>query len=100
MKPHVARRAAVLALFAAAAVALASIVSGGDKAYVLYAKFHQAGGLRKGFTVRIDGAPVGKIADLTLDKHDLVVAKLRIDRGGAPGGRDVRATAPAADLLR
>lgn len=93
------RRAVVVALLAAGAVALAAIVFGGSDDYVLHAKFRQAGGLREGFTVRIDGAPVGKIESLSLDADDHVVAKLRIDEGAAPVGRGVRATARAADLL-
>jgi phospholipid/cholesterol/gamma-HCH transport system substrate-binding protein len=95
----VVRRWIAVGLLAAAVVALAAILSGGDDGYVLNAKFRQAGGLREGFTVRVDGAPVGKIDKLTLDKQDNVVAKLKIDKSAAPMGRNVRATARAADLL-
>jgi phospholipid/cholesterol/gamma-HCH transport system substrate-binding protein len=99
MTGRVARRAAVVAALAAAAVVAVVIASGGKSGYVLYAKFRQAGGLRQGFKVRVDGAPVGKIESLDLDKQDNVVAKLRIDGSAAPVGKDAHATARAADLL-
>src|SRR5262249_22149861 len=41
----------------------------------------------------------GKIDSLSLDKQDRVVAKLSLDKAAAPVGKDVRATARAADLL-
>ncbi len=93
------RRVVLLAALAAVAVAAAAIVSGGDEGYTLNAKFRQAGGLREGFTVRVDGAPVGKIDKLELDDQDNVVAKLKIDESAAPMGANVSATARAADLL-
>jgi phospholipid/cholesterol/gamma-HCH transport system substrate-binding protein len=93
------RRVVVLAALAGVAIVAAAIVSGGGEGYVLKAQFRQAGGLRQGFKVRIDGAPVGKIAKLELDSQDRVVATLDIDKSAAPVGRDVRATARAADLL-
>jgi phospholipid/cholesterol/gamma-HCH transport system substrate-binding protein len=93
------RRVAVLAVLAGVAVALAAILSGGSDGYTLNAKFRQAGGLREGFTVRVDGAPVGKIEKLELDDQDNVVAKLKIDDSAAPMGANLSATARAADLL-
>jgi virulence factor Mce-like protein len=96
----VARRAVVLvALAAAAVVAAALLFGGGGDGYKLQAQFEQAGGLREGFKVRVDGAPVGKIDKLELDSQDRVVATLLIDESAAPVGRDTRATARAADLL-
>jgi len=94
-------RVLVIAAVAAVGITAAALASGGGggEDYTLYAKFRQAGGLRQGFKVRIDGAPVGKIESLELDKSDLVVAKLAIDKSAAPVGRDVRAIARAADLL-
>jgi phospholipid/cholesterol/gamma-HCH transport system substrate-binding protein len=89
----------VLAGLAAVGVGGAALTTAGDDGYVLEAKFRQAGGLRQGFTVRIDGAPVGKIDKLELGEGDVVVAKLLLDESAAPVGRDVRATARAADLL-
>ena len=79
-------------------VGVAWMVSDED-AYVLKAQFREAGGLREGFKVRIDGVPVGKIGKLSLDSQDRVVAELEIDESAAPVGRDVRAIARAADLL-
>jgi phospholipid/cholesterol/gamma-HCH transport system substrate-binding protein len=99
VRPVVLRRWLAVALLAAGAVALAATLSGGDDGYTLNAKFRQAGGLREGFTVRVDGAPVGKIDKLTLDDQDNVVAKLKIDKSAAPMGRNVTAFARAADLL-
>jgi virulence factor Mce-like protein len=99
MSGLVLRRAVVLVALAGMAVGAAALVFGGDKGYVVYAQFRQAGGLRQGFKVRIDGAPVGKIAKLELDSRDRVVAELRIDDSAAPVGRDAHATARAADLL-
>lgn len=93
------RTGLTLGALAAIAIVAAALTFGGDDGYTLYAKFKQAGGLRQGFKVRIDGAPVGKIESLTLDKQDRVVAKLLIDKSAAPVGTDVRATARAADLL-
>jgi phospholipid/cholesterol/gamma-HCH transport system substrate-binding protein len=95
----VARRAALLIALAGVAIVAIALISGGDKGYVVYAQFSQAGPLRQGFKVRVDGAPVGKIEKLDLDAQDRVVAKLRIDDNAAPVGRDARATARAADLL-
>ncbi len=95
---RLARIAAVIAL-AIAAVALAAIVTGGSSGYVVYAQFRDAGGLRQGFKVRIDGAPVGQVESLELGPHDYAVAKLAIDPSAAPMGRDARATVRAADLL-
>src|SRR5437773_1219897 len=99
MRSLMARRATLLIALAGIAIAAIALVSGGDKGYVVYAQFEQAGPLRQGFKVRIDGAPVGKIEKLDLDKRDRVIAKLRIDDNAAPVGRDARATARAADLL-
>ncbi|MEA2666874.1 MAG: phospholipid/cholesterol/gamma-HCH transport system substrate-binding protein [Candidatus Eremiobacteraeota bacterium] len=93
-----ARLAGLLVFLALVGVGVAWMVSGED-AYVLKAQFRVAGGLRQGFKVRIDGVPVGKIGKLSLDSHDRVVAELEIDKSAAPVGRDVRATARAADLL-
>jgi phospholipid/cholesterol/gamma-HCH transport system substrate-binding protein len=99
MSGRVLRRGAALVALAAVGVAGAALYTGGDDGYVLYAQFSQAGGLREGFKVRVDGASVGKIDKLELDSQDRVVAKLRIDESAAPVGRDVRATSRAADLL-
>jgi virulence factor Mce-like protein len=83
-----------------AAIAIAAIVAGGGKSpYVVYAQFTDAGGMRQGFKVRIDGAPVGQVESLDLGRHDYAVAKLDIDRSAAPVGRDAHATVRAADLL-
>ena len=82
-----------------AVVVLAKIVVGGSSGYVVYAQFHDTGGLRSGFKVRIDGAPVGQVASLKLGPHDYAVAKLEIDKSAAPMGADARATVRAADLL-
>lgn len=101
MSARALRRGLVLGLLAAVAVAAAALSagSGGGDGYTLYATFDQAGGLRQGFTVRIDGAPVGSVESLDLDDRDRVVAKLRVDGSAAPVGRGVRATVRAADLL-
>ena len=88
-----------LGALAAVAVALAAITSGGSTGYVMYAKFRDPGGLRQGFKVRIDGAPVGQVESLSLNAQDQVVAKLGIDSSAAPVGRDAHATVRAADLL-
>ena len=93
-----ARLAALLVFLALVGVGVAWMVSDED-AYVLKAQFREAGGLREGFKVRIDGVPVGKIGKLSLDSQDRVVAELEIDESAAPVGRDVRAIARAADLL-
>jgi phospholipid/cholesterol/gamma-HCH transport system substrate-binding protein len=92
-------RVVVVAALAGVAILAAALLSGGSDAYKLKAQFEQAGGLRAGFKVRVDGAPVGKIDKLELDSQDRVVATLLIDKSAAPVGRDVRATARAADLL-
>ena len=92
------RLAALLVFLAVVGVGVAWMMSDEDP-YVLKAQFREAGGLREGFKVRIDGVPVGKIANLSLDSQDRVVAELEIDKSAAPVGRDVRAIARAADLL-
>jgi phospholipid/cholesterol/gamma-HCH transport system substrate-binding protein len=93
-------RVVTLLALALAAVALAAIVfSGASNDYVVYAKFHDAGGLVTGFAVRIDGAQVGRVASLSLGHHDLAIAKLELDRDAAPIGRDATASIQAADLL-
>ena len=94
----VARVIAVAALVVAVVV-LARIIVGGSHAYVVYAQFRDAGGLRQGFKVRIDGAPVGEVESLKLGPHDYAVAKLGIDKSAAPVGQGARATVRAADLL-
>jgi virulence factor Mce-like protein len=95
-----AARIASLAGLAGAAIALAAIVvAGGSSSYTVYADFHDAGGLVNGFAVRVDGAPVGRVASLSLGRNDLAVAKLELDRSAAPIGRDASATIQAADLL-
>ena len=92
-------RGLTLGALAAVAVALAAITSGGSSGYVMYAKFGDAGGLRQGCKVRIDGAPVGQVESLSLNAQDQVVAKLGIDSSAAPVGTDAHATVRAADLL-
>jgi phospholipid/cholesterol/gamma-HCH transport system substrate-binding protein len=93
-----ARLAALLVFLAIVGVGVAWMLNSEDP-YVLEAQFREAGGLREGFKVRIDGVPVGKISKLSLDSKDRVVAELQIDKSAAPVGRNVRATARAADLL-
>lgn len=93
------RRVALLIGLAAVAVGAAALVSGGQRGYTVRATFRNAGGLRKGFLVRVDGAPVGKITSLELDHRDRVVAQLRVDDTAAPVGAGARATVRAADLL-
>ena len=92
-------RGLTLGALAAVAVVLAAITAGGSTGYVMYAKFHDTGGLRQGFKVRIDGAPVGQVESLSLNAQDQVVAKLGIDSSAAPVGRNAQATVRAADLL-
>jgi phospholipid/cholesterol/gamma-HCH transport system substrate-binding protein len=89
----------VLVALAGVAIAAAAILSGGSKAYTMYAQFRDTGGLRQGFKVRIDGAPVGQVASLRLDSRDHVVAELSIDKSATPVGSNAHATVRAADLL-
>ncbi len=93
-----AKLVVLLVFLAVCGVGIAWMVNDEDP-YVIKAQFREAGGLREGFKVRIDGVPVGKIAALSLDSQDRVVAELEIDENAAPVGTDVRATARAADLL-
>jgi phospholipid/cholesterol/gamma-HCH transport system substrate-binding protein len=98
VKAERVRLVVLLVFLAFVGVGIAWMMSDEDP-YVLKAQFREAGGLREGFKVRIDGVPVGKIAKLSLDSQDRVVAELQIDESAAPVGRDVRAIARAADLL-
>jgi phospholipid/cholesterol/gamma-HCH transport system substrate-binding protein len=99
MSGSTTRRLAAVAVLAASAVAVAALVASAGGNYSVRAVFANVGGLVKGFTVRIDGAPVGKVSDLELDSHDHVIATLDIDKRAAPIGRDATATVRAADLL-
>jgi phospholipid/cholesterol/gamma-HCH transport system substrate-binding protein len=99
LNPATLTRAVAVAALAVAVVALAAIIAGGGGGYVLYAQFRDAGSLRQGFKVRIDGAPVGQVESLDLGPHDYAVAKLRLESSAAPMGRNATATVRAADLL-
>jgi phospholipid/cholesterol/gamma-HCH transport system substrate-binding protein len=99
MNARAVKRVASLVAIAAVAIAAAAIFTGSPKKYVVRAVFADTGGLVSGFTVRIDGAPVGKVGDLKLSKQDQVIATLDLDPSAAPVGRNARATVRAADLL-
>jgi phospholipid/cholesterol/gamma-HCH transport system substrate-binding protein len=93
-----ARLVAVLALVGAAVVAVV-LLRGGDDGYKVRAELRNAGGLREGFKVRVDGVPVGKVKKVELGDGDLAIADVRIDEDAAPLGRDARATVRAVNIL-
>jgi phospholipid/cholesterol/gamma-HCH transport system substrate-binding protein len=92
-----------LALGALAVVALAvgvAVVTGSkDDRYLLRAELADAGGLLKGANVRVDGVPVGKVEDVSVEKGDRVMARLRLEDSVAPVGRDVRASVQVDGLF-
>jgi virulence factor Mce-like protein len=78
------------ALAGALAVAAVLLLAGEDSRYLVRMQLDDAGGLRQGANVRLDGVPAGKVTDLELDRDDRVLAELRIDDPVAPVGRDAR----------
>jgi phospholipid/cholesterol/gamma-HCH transport system substrate-binding protein len=93
-----ARLAAVLALVGAAVVAVV-LLRGGDDGYTVRAELRNAGGLREGFKVRVDGVPVGKVKKVELSRNDVAIADISIVDSAAPLGRDARATVRAVNIL-
>jgi len=92
------RIAALAALVAVAALAFL-VLGGGDDRYLVKTELQNAGGLRKGFKVRIDGVPIGSVTKVDLGKGDVAIAEARIEDSAAPLGRDTRATVRAVNLL-
>lgn len=77
----------LLALLGALGVAVLAVVllSGSDDRYEAHIVLRDAGGLRKGANVRLDGAPVGRVTGLKLD-HDHALATVRLEHQVAPLG--------------
>lgn len=94
-----ARLIAVLALLGVAVFAVAFVSGGSDDRYLVRAELTNAGGLREGLTVRIDGVPVGEITKAELDGRDRAVVEARIDDGAGPIGAGARATVRSANAL-
>lgn len=80
-------------------VSLVLLVGGGSDGYRLRLVTDDAAGLRKDFSVKIAGAPVGKVTAVELDGSDRAVAELEIDASDGPVGRDARAAIRASNLL-
>jgi phospholipid/cholesterol/gamma-HCH transport system substrate-binding protein len=99
MKPQTAARVAAVVALTIVVVAIAALLAGGSSSYKVRAVFADVGAHVKGFRVRIDGAAVGKVSNLKLDKQDHVIATLELDKSASPIGPDARATVRAADLL-
>jgi phospholipid/cholesterol/gamma-HCH transport system substrate-binding protein len=93
------RRLAVLLALAGATVLAALLVKGGDRDYLVRAVLANAGGLREGFTVRVDGVPVGKVTHVELGAGDRAIVEAHIEDGAAPLGAGARATVRAVNLL-
>ncbi|MEA2171879.1 MAG: phospholipid/cholesterol/gamma-HCH transport system substrate-binding protein [Solirubrobacteraceae bacterium] len=81
----------LFAVAALAALALVLVLNGSDDRYKAKIVLQDAGGLRKGANVRFDGAPVGKVEDLVLDKNDHALATIRLDGSVAPLGANATA---------
>jgi virulence factor Mce-like protein len=95
-------RSAVAGLLAAAAVVVVAVVllSPGDgKGFTGTVLLKNADGLRQGSTVRIGGVAAGRVTDLELGAHDVVVATFELDPDAGPLGRGFRTSIRAANLL-
>jgi phospholipid/cholesterol/gamma-HCH transport system substrate-binding protein len=99
VKPQTAARIAAVLALTIVVVAVAALIESGGSNYKVRAVFSDMGGLVKGFRVRIDGAAVGTVSNLALNKQDQVVATLELDKSAAPVGMNATATVRAADLL-
>ncbi len=52
----------------------------GNKGYIIYAEFDQAGGIKPGASVEIAGVSIGKVTKVSLDKYQALLA-LEINKG-------------------
>jgi virulence factor Mce-like protein len=86
----------VLALGAAALVVL--LLSGGSS-YVVRAEFADAAGLRPNFTVRLDGAAVGRVAAVAASSRGTAIVTLELDASAAPVGRNAGVSIQPSNLL-
>lgn len=84
---------AALVMGLTAMAILAGVWLGSGDPYVLRAELKQAQGLIEGNSVRVEGAEVGSVKSLELDRHDHVVAELELDKSAATLGQGE--TAPA-----
>lgn len=72
--------------------AAALLLKGSDQ-YLLRAEIEDAGGMRQGANVRIDGVPIGSISKLELDENAVVQVEMRLQDSVVPVGRDASMTA-------
>ena len=79
--------------------ALGTAARNRDNRFLLKARIADASGLRKDFFVKVGGVPVGRVTGVDLDRHDVAVVSMRLDRGALPIGRDARATVRPSSLL-
>lgn len=52
----------------------------GNKGYIVYAEFDQAGGIKPGASVEIAGVSIGKVTEVNLDKYQALLT-LEINKG-------------------
>ncbi len=98
MSSRIRRRLAIGVL--AGVLVLVVIVFGNQgEGYTVTADLTNATGLRSGANVRLDGAPVGRIQKITLEKSGLVHVKLSFDGEVVPLGKDARVILQADDLF-
>ena len=95
------RRIGITALLAGLTVAVVygGVLFANKDTYILRAELKQAQGLIKGYSVRVDGAQVGKIESLELNERDHVVAEMRLDKSAPPVGRGATVTVRTLDLF-
>lgn len=93
-------RAILLVLGAVAAVLVVVLAtSGGDERYAANVVLRDAGGLREGANVRLDGAPVGSVEKLELGADDRAHARIRLDPSVAPLGANAKVVIQADGLF-
>lgn len=93
------RRVRILAGVIGLLAVVAFVTRGHPNAYVVRMKLTNADGLITGAPVEIGGVEVGRVASLSIDRHDEVIVALAFDRSRGPMGRGVRATVRASNLL-
>ena len=83
----------VLASTLAAAVIVGAILylDRGYHGYTARVVLADAGGLQSGSNVSVGGVNVGRVASLTLNRHDRAVAEVRLDPSAAPLGAGAHA---------
>lgn len=93
-------RNAVRALLAVAGLAACgAVLADGEDGYEVAAEFENAAGLKEDFNVRVGGATVGHVEQLSVTRADRVRAVLRLDEEAGPVGPDARAVIRSANLF-